>query len=278
MQSTSSLEAAVENAFAPGSTNTAAETRAIVDDLIGDLEAGRVRAAEPDDDGWRVNVWVKRGILLAFRCGQIETLPAAGPMQFCDKDTLPPQGLPKGVRVVPGGTALRAGAHLAAGVVVMPPAYVNVGAFVGAGSMIDSHALVGSCAQIGERVHLSAAAQVGGVLEPVGELPVIIEDDVLVGGNCGLYEGVLVRSRAVIASGVILTRSTPIFDCIRECVHRPDPNGVLEVPRDAVVVMGSRPSRGAFAESSGLQISTPMIIKYRDSSTDARTALEAALR
>lgn len=274
----SSLKAAVEAASEPNSTATQADVRQTVSELIAGLERGDVRAADWIRGEWTVNEWVKRGILLAFRVGEVAPLPPAGPMQFSDKDTLPLQGSIDGVRIVPGGTAIRAGAHLAPGVVVMPPAYVNVGARVGAGTMIDSHALVGSCAQIGERVHLSAAAQIGGVLEPVGELPVIVEDDVLVGGNCGLYEGVLVRSRAVIGAGVVLTRSTPVYDCVQQRRLVPNANGVLEIPMDAVVVMGTRPARGDFAEREGLQISTPLLIKYRDSKTNARTALEEALR
>lgn len=272
------LAASVERLAAAGAAAPAAELRAVVAELLSALERGEVRAAEPSGGGWRTNSWVKQGILLAFRCGSVVETEPAGPLRFADKDSLPVQGVPEGVRVVPGGTALRAGAHLAPGVVVMPPAYVNVGAHVGRGTMIDSHALVGSCAQIGERVHLSAAAQVGGVLEPVGELPVVVEDDVLVGGNCGLYEGVLVRERAVLAAGVVLTRSTPVHDCVRGEVLRADAGGVLEIPAGAVVVMGSRPASGDFAARHGLQLATPLIVKYRDERTDARTALEGALR
>jgi len=271
------LSAAVER-LAGAAERNVEETRCVVADLFAALESGVVRAAEPFEGGWRVNAWVKRGILLAFGCGTVRPTEAAGPMAFADKDTLPVQGVPEGVRVVPGGSAVRGGAFLAPGVVMMPPAYVNVGAFVGPGTMIDSHALVGSCAQVGERVHLSAAAQVGGVLEPVGELPVIIEDDVLVGGNCGLYEGVLIRRRAVIAAGVALTRSTPVFDCVNGNVLRANAEGVLEIPEGAVVVMGSRPASGEFAKANSLQVATPLIVKYRDARTDARTALEGALR
>jgi 2,3,4,5-tetrahydropyridine-2-carboxylate N-succinyltransferase len=272
------LAASVERLVTTGAEAPRDEMRTVVGELLEALESGAVRAAEPFEDGWRVNAWVKQGILLAFRCGSVEPTESAGPMAFADKDTMPVQGVPEGVRVVPGGSAVRAGAHLAPGVVMMPPAYVNVGAFVGGGTMIDSHALVGSCAQVGERVHLSAAAQVGGVLEPVGELPVIIEDDVLVGGNCGLYEGVLVRRRAVIAAGVVLTRSTPVHDCVNGTVLRANAAGVLEIPEGAVLVMGTRPASGDFAREQGIQISTPLIVKYRDDKTDARTALEGALR
>jgi len=272
------LSTAVERLNAAGSEAPVEEMRALVSELFAALESGEVRAAEPFEGGWRVNTWVKQGILLAFRCGTVGPTQSAGPMAFADKDTMPVQGVPEGVRIVPGGSAVRAGAYLAPGVVMMPPAYVNVGAFVGAGTMIDSHALVGSCAQVGERVHLSAAAQVGGVLEPVGELPVIVEDDVLVGGNCGLYEGVLVRRRAVIAAGVVLTRSTPVHDCVNGTVIRANSDGVLEIPEGAVLVMGSRPASGEYARENGIQISTPLIVKYRDDRTDARTALEGALR
>ena len=273
-----SLAASVERLTAAGADAPMEEMRALVAELFAGLESGEVRAAQPFEGGWRVNTWVKQGILLAFRCGSVEPTEPAGPLAFADKDTMPVQGVPAGVRVVPGGSAVRAGAFLAPGVVMMPPAYVNVGAFVGAGTMIDSHALVGSCAQVGERVHLSAAAQIGGVLEPVGELPVILEDDVLVGGNCGLYEGVLVRRRAVIAAGVVLTRSTPVQDCVKGAVIRANAEGVLEIPEGAVLVMGSRPASGEFARAGGIQIATPLIVKYRDERTDARTALEGALR
>jgi len=254
------------------------EACAAVRDLLEALEEGRVRAATPHDGRWTVHEWVKLGILLAFRVGRIAPLPDAGPLSFADKDTLPTRRVPEGVRIVPGGSALRAGTFLGTGVVVMPPAYVNVGAWIGPGTLIDSHALVGSCAQIGARCHVSAGAQVGGVLEPVGELPVIVEDDVLVGGNAGLYEGVLVRRRAVLAAGVILTRSTPLYDLVHGTVHVANPQGVLEVPAGAVVVMGSRPARGEYARAAGLHVATPLIVKYRDRATDARAALEQALR
>ena len=272
------LEQAVEEVFAAGEGISREEGRAVVARLIESLEDGSVRAAECRGGEWHANEWVKRGILLAFRWGDVEPFQSAGPLHFNDKDTLPTRVPASGVRVVPGGSAIRAGAHMAPGVVVMPPAYVNVGAYVGRDSMIDSHALVGSCAQVGERVHLSAAAQVGGVLEPVGELPVILENDVLVGGNCGLYEGVLVRERAVIGAGVILTRSTPVYDCVNEIVYRAGTNGVLKIPAGAVVVSGTRPAAGKFAAENGLQIATPLIVKYRDAKTDARVALEGALR
>ncbi|HQR45825.1 MAG TPA: 2,3,4,5-tetrahydropyridine-2,6-dicarboxylate N-succinyltransferase [Thermoanaerobaculia bacterium] len=247
--------------------------------LLDALERGEVRAAERDPSGrWTPNRAVKEGILFAFRLG-IETDFEAGTLLFRDRDTLPPRRpLPEGVRVVPGGTAIRRGAFLAKGVVVMPPAYVNVGAYVDEGSMIDSHALVGSCAQVGKRVHLSAAAQVGGVLEPVGAVPVVLEDDVFVGGGVGIYEGVCVRRRAVLASGVVLTGSTAVFDLVKERELRASAGAPLEIPEGAVVVPGTRSAPGAWATARGLSVAAPVIVKYRDERTDAKTTLEAALR
>ncbi len=256
------------------------EARAAFDTLRDALEAGQVRAAEPGPEGWVVNAWVKKGILLGFRLGRVAEMGPAGPLQFFDKDTFPPQqfSLEKGVRIVPGGSAVRSGAYLAPGVVVMPPAYINVGAYVGEGTMVDSHALVGSCAQIGKRVHLSAAAQIGGVLEPVGALPVIIEDDVLVGGNCGVYEGTIVGERAVLGSGVLLTGSVTVYDVPKKTTYRRTGSDPLRIPPGAVVVPGSRRLLDPFAEKSGLSLYTPVIVKYRDAKTDAATALEEALR
>ncbi len=254
-------------------------TREAVFALLEALERGEVRAAAPNGNGdWVANAEVKEGILAAFRLG-VEEASEAGPLLFRDRDTLPPRRpLPEGVRVVPGGSALRRGAFVARGVVVMPPAYVNVGAYVDEGSMIDSHALVGSCAQIGKKVHLSAAAQVGGVLEPVGAVPVVIEDEVFVGGGAGVYEGVRVRKRAVLAAGVILTASSVLFDLVREIELRSAPGRPLVIPEGAVVVPGSRRAAGAWSEARGLSLSAAMIVKYRDAKTDARTALESALR
>ena len=257
------------------------EVEAAFELLLEQLESGAVRAAESDADGrWHANIWVKEGILVGFRIGRVVEFPASGPLRFFDKHNLPPRALrlEDGVRVVPGGTAVRRGAHVAPNVIIMPPAYINVGASIGAGSMIDSHALVGSCAQIGARVHLSAAAQIGGVLEPPGARPVIIEDDVLVGGNCGVYEGTLVRRRAVLGAGVVLTASTPVYDVVNEQILRAAPGSGLEIPAGAVVVPGTRSLRGAFASTHGLALATPIIVKYRDADTDARTALESALR
>jgi 2,3,4,5-tetrahydropyridine-2-carboxylate N-succinyltransferase len=252
----------------------------ILGHFLAELEKGTVRAAMRDEAGvWAAQAWVKEGILAAFRIGIINEF-ASGALSFLDKDTIPPRRFRKeeGVRIVPGGTAVRRGAHLAKGVVIMPPAYVNVGAFVDEDTMIDSHALVGSCAQIGKRVHISAAAQIGGVLEPVGALPVIIEDDVIVGGNSGIYEGTIVRPRAVIGAGVILTASTPVYDAVREQVYRRTADQPLEIPYGAVVVPGSRPLVSQFGLDHGLHISTPVVVKYRDEKTDAATLLEEALR
>ncbi len=255
--------------------------RAAVALLLERLESGEVRAAEPAGASWRVNAWVKRGILLGFRCGTNATVESGPVFHFRDRDTFPtwsPGSAGRNVRLVPGGTTVRRGAYLADGVVVMPPAYVNVGAWVGSGSMVDSHALVGSCAQVGARVHLSAAAQVGGVLEPVGALPVVVEDDVFVGGGCGIYEGSWVRRGAVLASGVVLTRSVALYDLPNATVHRAAPGRPLVVPENAVVVPGARPAAGEFAERHGITLQTPVIVKYRDASTDAAASLEEALR
>jgi 2,3,4,5-tetrahydropyridine-2,6-dicarboxylate N-succinyltransferase len=256
------------------------EARAVFDELIDALERGEARAAEPYEDGWRVNSWVKKGILLGFRIGRVVATAPAGPLTFVDKDTFLPRRfvVDDGVRVVPGGTAVRHGAHVGKGVIIVPPAYINVGSYVGAGSLIDSHALVGSCAQVGERVHLSAAAQLGGVLEPVGALPVIVEDDVLVGGNCGVYEGTIVGRRAVLGSGVILTGSVTVYDVPRKTSYRRQGDQPLRIPEGAVVVPGSRRVEGPFAERHGLSLYTPVIVKYRDEKTDAAAALEDALR
>ena len=250
------------------------------------IEAGDVRAASPDPDspaGWRVNAWVKQGILLGFRLGSLEEVPAAG-FSFVDKSTYPVRhfGAGDGVRLVPGGSSVRAGAYVARGVVCMPPMYINAGAWVDEGTMVDSHALVGSCAQIGKRVHLSAAAQIGGVLEPVNATPVVIEDDVLVGGNCGVYEGTVVRRGAVLAAGTILTRGTPVFDLVNGTIIRATEELPLIIPEDAVVVPGSRAvgkEKGhEQSRSWGLSLYAPVIVKYRDDKTSLSTALEDLLR
>jgi 2,3,4,5-tetrahydropyridine-2-carboxylate N-succinyltransferase len=252
----------------------------VVAELLDALERGEVRAARRGDDGvWSAVPWVKRGILVGFRAGTISDM-SVPPFAFFDKSTFPPRALTTahGVRIVPGGSSVRRGAYLAPGVVCMPPMYVNVGAYVGEGTMVDSHALVGSCAQLGARVHLSAGAQIGGVLEPVNAAPVVIEDDALVGGNCGVYEGTVVRRRAVLAAGVVLTRGTPVFDLVRETVYRADAGRPLEIPEDAVVVPGARAVRGGWGASQQLSLQTPVIVKYRDERTDVATALESWLR
>ncbi|MGA2206536.1 MAG: 2,3,4,5-tetrahydropyridine-2,6-dicarboxylate N-succinyltransferase [Terracidiphilus sp.] len=246
------------------------------------LEAGEVRAAEPDvaaPTGWRVNAWVKQGILLGFRLGVLEEW-AAGGLSFVDKHTYPARrfAASDGVRLVPGGSSVRCGAFVAGGVVCMPPMYINVGAYVDEGAMVDSHALVGSCAQIGKRVHLSAAAQIGGVLEPVNAIPVVIEDDVLVGGNCGVYEGTIVRKGAVLAAGTILTRGTPLFDLVNGVVLRAADELPLIVPQNAVVVPGARAVNKGKGKEWGLSLYAPAIVKYRDGKTDLSTALEELLR
>ena len=248
------------------------------------LTEGTVRAAEPDGaspSGWKVNAWVKQGILLGFRFGVNADMSADhGRWPFVDKDTLPLKRLDAaaGVRIVPGGSTVRDGAFLGRGVICMPPMYINIGAYVGEETLVDSHALVGSCAQIGRRVHLSAAAQIGGVLEPVGALPVVVEDDVLVGGNCGVYEGTVVKKRAVLAAGVIITGSTPIYDIPNQRVIEPSPGEPLVVPEGAVVVPGSRPIASGAGRDWGLSLATPVIVKYRDERTSARTALEQWIR
>ncbi len=248
------------------------------------LNEGKVRAAEPDASGWTVNQWVKQGILVGMRLGVLVEshvdLGATGSFSFIDKDTYPLRrfSASQNVRIVPGGSSVRDGAYLAPTVVMMPPSYVNVGAWVDEGTMIDSHALVGSCAQVGRKVHLSAGVQVGGVLEPVGAMPVIIEDEVMVGGNCGIYEGTIVRKRAVIGTGVILNGSTPVYDLVNGTILRKTAESPLVIPEGAVVVAGSRQVKGDFASENGLSIYTPLIIKYRDERTDSATALESALR
>ena len=248
------------------------------------LNAGEARAAEPDAAsplGWRVNPWVKRGILIGFRMGRtVEMTDPGSRMQFFDKSTFAPKelSLSDSVRVVPGGSSIRDGVYLGKSVTCMPPMYINVGAYVDEGTMVDSHALVGSCAQIGKRCHLSAAAQIGGVLEPVGALPVIIEDDVIVGGNCGVYEGTIVKTQAVLGAGVVLTRSTPVYDAVRGEVIRATAETPLVIPAGAVVVPGSRPIQSGKGKEWGLSLATPVIVKYRDDKTAAAVQLEDLLR
>jgi 2,3,4,5-tetrahydropyridine-2-carboxylate N-succinyltransferase len=278
------LAAEVEALAAAGADANRQAARDAFARLRAQLSAGEVRAAEPDAStptGWRVNAWVKQGILLGFKFGDIADVSADhGRWPFFDKDTLPLKrfDLQGGVRVVPGGSTVRDGAYLGRGVICMPPMYINIGAWIGDGTLIDSHALVGSCAQVGMRVHVSAAAQIGGVLEPVGALPVIVEDDVLIGGNCGVYEGAVVKRRAVLASGVVLTGSTPIYDLPNERIIEPIAGQPLVVPEGAVVVPGSRPITSGKGREWGLSVATPIIVKYRDERTDARTALEQWIR
>ncbi len=279
-----SLAETISALFAEGSAADKAAARAAFFELQQQLGSGTVRAAEPDPStpsGWRVNPWVKQGILLGFRFGDLVDLSGDhGRWPFYDKDTmtLKKPGVAAGVRIVPGGSTIRDGAFVASSVVCMPPMYVNIGAYINEGSLVDSHALVGSCAQIGKRVHLSAGAQIGGVIEPVGALPVIIEDDVLVGGNTGVYEGAVIKQRAVLAAGVILTASTPLYDLTRGVIIRAAENQPLVVPEGAVVVPGARAVTVGPGKDWGLSLATPVIVKYRDDRTDTRTELETWIR
>jgi 2,3,4,5-tetrahydropyridine-2-carboxylate N-succinyltransferase len=275
-----SLREQVEQLYAKGGGFTSSD-REVFDAFKQALNRGEVRAAERGEDGrWRVNSWVKSGILAGFRMGAHSDRRAHASLRFFDKDTYPvrPTTVMEGVRIVPGGSSVRDGAYLAPGVVCMPPMYVNAGAYVDEGTMIDSHALVGSCAQVGRRVHLSAAAQIGGVLEPVGAVPVIIEDDVLVGGNCGVYEGTIVRAGAVLAPGTILTGATPVYDLVRGEVYRKSEEGPLEIPAGAVVVPGSRAVATDRGREWGLSLYAPVVVKYRDEKTDRAVQLEDYLR
>jgi 2,3,4,5-tetrahydropyridine-2-carboxylate N-succinyltransferase len=248
-------------------------------EFIDLLNSGKIRSAEPDAaqaTGWRVNPWVKKGILLGFRIGGIVEMSG----QFFDKSTYPLRHLTvqDGVRVVPGGSSIRDGCYLGRGVTCMPPMYINVGSYIDDGTMVDSHALVGSCAQIGKNCHISAASQIGGVLEPVGAIPVIVEDDVLIGGNCGVYEGTVIKKRAVLGSGTILNRSTPVYDLVRETVHRSVGDEPLVIPEEAVVVAGSRAVKSGPGKDWGISLYTPVIVKYRDAGTEAKIQLEDFLR
>ena len=277
-----SLREQIEELAARKTQNYSDEDFVLFGEFKQALNRGEIRAAERDSNGnWHTNAWVKRGILLGFRMGAIVDMsPTDGSLRFLDKHTYPIHSftLTDRVRIVPGGSSIRDGAYIAAGVVCMPPMFVNAGAYVDEGTMIDSHALVGSCAQIGKRVHLSAAAQIGGVLEPAGAMPVIIEDDVIVGGNCGVYEGTIVRERSVLASGTIITGSTPLFDLVREEIYRRNGDAPLEIPADAVVVPGARAVQTEKGREWGLSLYAPVIVKYRDAKTDAATQLEDLLR
>jgi 2,3,4,5-tetrahydropyridine-2-carboxylate N-succinyltransferase len=280
------LQQTIQDLAAAGASADRGAARAAFAELREALSSGRVRAAEPDSSspiGWRVNTWVKQGILLGFKFG--DTVDASmdhGRWPFYDKDTLPlrkfADGVRAGVRIVPGGSSVRDGAYIAAGVICMPPIFVNIGAWIGEQSLIDSHALVGSCAQIGARVHVSAGAQIGGVIEPIGALPVIVEDDALVGGNTGLYEGAIVKARAVIAAGTVLTGSTPVYDLVNGRIIAAAADRPLVIPEGAVVVPGARAVTAGMGPAWGLSLATPVIVKYRDSRTDTRTELEAWIR
>jgi 2,3,4,5-tetrahydropyridine-2-carboxylate N-succinyltransferase len=278
------LAESITELFVQGSAASKDAARELFAQLRAELSAGRVRAAEPDSaspTGWRVNAWVKQGILLGIRFGNlIDVGIGKGRLPFFEKDTMPLKSLnvADNVRLVPGGSSVRDGAYLGKGIICIPPMFINVGAYVGDGALIDSHALVGSCAQIGQRVHLSAAAQIGGVLEPVGAMPVIVEDEVLVGGSCGVYEGAIVKRRAVLAAGTIITGSTPIYDLPNERIIKPEPGQPLVVPECAVVVPGARQVSAGAGRDWGLSLATPVIVKYRDEKTDARTELERWVR
>lgn len=276
------LREAIESLSAREAQEYSSADFALFEDFKAALNRGEIRAAERNEAGeWQTNAWVKRGILLGFRMGSlVEMTPPDAALQFLDKNTYPIRkfSTDERVRIVPGGSSIRDGAYIAPGVVCMPPMFVNAGAYVDEGTMIDSHALVGSCAQIGKRVHLSAAAQIGGVLEPIGAVPVVIEDDVLVGGGCGVYEGTIVRERAVLAAGTILTGSTPVYDLAREKIYQRTAEAPLEIPAGAVVVPGSRNVRGEVGQAWGLSLYAPVIVKYRDEKTDRAVQLEDYLR
>ena len=274
------LQAGIERLYALGpEARNVSGARAVFSDFRDALTRGEIRAAEKCDGTWNVNVWVKQGILLGFRLGELMEMGCED-LSFVDKDTFPLRQfhIEDKIRIVPGGSSVREGAYVAPSVICMPPMYINVGAYVDEGTLVDSHALVGSCAQIGKRVHLSAAAQVGGVLEPVNASPVVIEDDVLVGGNCGIYEGTLVQRRAVLGAGTVLTRSTPLYDLVRGEIYRSSPDKPLVVPEGAVVVPGSRTVTKGKGQEWGLSLYSPVIVKYRDEKTDRGVELEDLLR
>ena len=275
-----SLKSAIERLASLGEVERDPEARQTFLNFREELTQGKIRAAENIDGRWTVNVWVKQGILLGFRLGELSESAQDASLSFVDKDTFPARkfSVRDRVRIVPGGSSVRLGAYVAPTVICMPPMFINVGAYVDEGTMIDSHALVGSCAQIGKRVHLSAAAQIGGVLEPINSVPVVIEDVVLIGGNCGIYEGTLVRARAVLGAGTILTASTPLYDIVRGDVYRATEEKTLEVPANAVVVPGSRALKQGKAVEWDLSLYTPVIVKYRDEKTDQRIELEDWLR
>ncbi|MGA8027249.1 MAG: 2,3,4,5-tetrahydropyridine-2,6-dicarboxylate N-succinyltransferase [Bryobacteraceae bacterium] len=277
------IQQSVESLFERNPPTYSDDQKLLFEQFRAMLNQGSIRAAEPDAShatGWRVNTWVKKGILLGFRIGTVVPMGEDVAFQFFDKSTYPVKKLrlEDGVRVVPGGSSIRDGCYVGRGVTCMPPMFINAGAYVGDGTMIDSHALIGSCAQIGRNCHISAASQIGGVLEPIGALPVIIEDDVLVGGNCGVYEGTVVKSRAVLGSGTILNRSTPVYDLVRGTLHRATGDTPVIVPEGAVVVPGSRRVESDAARAWGISLYTPVIVKYRDAGTDTKIQLEDLLR
>jgi 2,3,4,5-tetrahydropyridine-2-carboxylate N-succinyltransferase len=276
----SSLKSTIERLSALGEVEHNPEARKTFLDFREQLTQGKIRAAEKINGKWAVNIWVKQGILLGFRLGELSQMDDGSTLSFVDKDTFPARRFTVAdrVRIVPGGSSIRVGSYVAPGVICMPPMFINVGAYIDEGTLVDSHALVGSCAQIGKRVHLSAAAQIGGVLEPVNAAPVIVEDDVLVGGNCGVYEGTVVRARAVLGAGTILTRSTPLYDLVRGEVYEANDDSPLEVPQNAVVVPGSRAVKKGAPVGWNLSLYTPVIVKYRDEKTDQRIELEDWLR
>ncbi|MEY2413614.1 MAG: 2,3,4,5-tetrahydropyridine-2,6-dicarboxylate N-succinyltransferase [Acidobacteriaceae bacterium] len=275
-----SLKTAIERLASVGEIDRNTEARQIFLDFRDELTQGKIRAAEKVDGRWLTNVWVKQGILLGFRLGELSKMGEDASLSFVDKDTFPARRFTvrDRVRVVPGGSSVRLGAYVAPTVICMPPMFINVGAYVDEGTLVDSHALVGSCAQIGKRVHLSAAAQIGGVLEPINSIPVIIEDDVLVGGNCGIYEGTWVREGAVLGAGTILTHSTPLYDVVRGEIYRGTEDAPLEVPENAVVVPGSRAVKKGQGAEWNLSLYTPVIVKYRDEKTQGSIELEDLLR
>jgi 2,3,4,5-tetrahydropyridine-2-carboxylate N-succinyltransferase len=276
------MQTSIESLFDHKPAEYTQEHRALFAQFLAALNRGEVRAAEPDPataTGWRVNAWVKKGILLGFRMG-VNVDMSVSSLTFRDKDTYPTKaiGAENNIRIVPGGSSVRDGVYLGRNVTCMPPMYINVGAYVDDGTMVDSHALVGSCAQVGKNCHISAASQIGGVLEPVGALPVCIEDDVLIGGNCGVYEGTIVKTRAVLGTGTILNRSTPVYDVVRNTIHRATEDSPLVVPEGAVVIAGSRAITNGPGKDWGLSVYTPIIVKYRDAKTDTRIQLEDLLR
>ncbi|MEO8514876.1 MAG: 2,3,4,5-tetrahydropyridine-2,6-dicarboxylate N-succinyltransferase [Ignavibacteria bacterium] len=276
-----SLEQDIEKYFSAGELKPGEKAKAMAafKELVKLLNQGKVRSAEKINGSWKANAWVKKGILLGFRLGKNKNM-SVFKLSFFDKDTMPikPMKVGDGVRIVPGGSSIRTGAYIGKGVICMPPMYVNIGAYVDDNSLIDSHALVGSCAQLGKKIHLSAAAQIGGVLEPINSVPVIIEDEVMIGGNCGIYEGTIVQKRAVIGAGCIITGSTPVYDTVKGKIYRKTKDEPLVIPEGAVVVAGSRPLKNEYGIENSLSVYTPIIIKYRDEKTDAGTALEESLR